>query len=67
MRFLRDVSIAALILLLTSTSSSAQATAQTNNFNWANPNTTLSAGTFGQIRAMAGEPRVLQFGVKYGF
>jgi hypothetical protein len=39
----------------------------TNNINWANPNTTLNAGTFGQIRAMAGEPRVLQFGVKYGF
>jgi Carboxypeptidase regulatory-like domain len=39
----------------------------TNHINWANPNTTLTAGTFGQIRAMAGEPRVLQFGMKYGF
>ena len=41
----------------------------TNNINWGNPNTTLNAGTFGQIRAMAtnAEPRVLQFGVKYGF
>jgi hypothetical protein len=41
----------------------------TNHINWGNPNTTLNAGTFGQIRAMAtaAEPRVLQFGVKYGF
>jgi len=39
----------------------------TNHFNWGNPNTTLNAGTFGQIRSMAGEPRVLQFGIKYGF
>jgi hypothetical protein len=39
----------------------------TNHINWANPNTTLTAGTFGQIRAMAGEPRVIQFGIKYGF
>ncbi len=39
----------------------------TNHINWASPNTTLTAGTFGQIRAMAGEPRVIQFGIKYGF
>jgi len=51
----------------------------TNHMNWGNPNTTLTAGTFGQIRSLAGapgssnpagpqaEPRVLQFGIKYGF
>ena len=39
----------------------------TNNFNWGNPNTTLSAGAFGSIRAMSGDLRIMQFGIKYGF
>ena len=38
-----------------------------NNFNWANPAVNYDAGTFGQITSMAGDPRILQFGVKYGF
>jgi hypothetical protein len=38
-----------------------------NNFNWGNPITNLDSGTFGQINAIGGDPRIMQFGVKYGF
>jgi len=38
-----------------------------NTFNWGNPNTNFGSGTFGRITAAAGEPRILQFGLKYGF
>jgi hypothetical protein len=46
-----------------------------NHFNWGNPGTNLNAGTFGRIQSLAGTPpngvfgtpRILQFGVKYGF
>ena len=38
-----------------------------NNFNWGNPVTTLDTPTFGQIQTQAGDPRILQFGIKYGF
>jgi hypothetical protein len=38
-----------------------------NNFNWGNPTTNLDAGTFGRITTAGGDPRIMQFGVKYGF
>jgi hypothetical protein len=48
-----------------------------NNFNWGNPGATsanptasmvnFSASTFGRITTMAGDPRIMQFGVKYAF
>ena len=38
-----------------------------NNFNWGNPVVNLNSGLFGRIRSMAGAPRIMQFGVKYGF
>jgi len=38
-----------------------------NNFNWGNPVTNFDAGTFGRITASAGDPRIMQFGIKYGF
>jgi hypothetical protein len=38
-----------------------------NNFNWGNPNLNFTAGTFGRITTIAGDPRIIQFGVKYAF
>ncbi|MBI3049345.1 MAG: TonB-dependent receptor [Acidobacteria bacterium] len=38
-----------------------------NNFNWGDPNTNFNAATFGRILSQAGDPRIFQFGVKYGF
>jgi hypothetical protein len=38
-----------------------------NTFNWGNANTRLDNATFGRITTMTGSPRIMQFGVKYGF
>ena len=38
-----------------------------NNFNWDNPNTNFAAGAFGRITSQSGDPRIIQFGAKYGF
>ena len=38
-----------------------------NNFNWGNPVSVLDDPNFGRILTAGGDPRILQFGVKYGF
>ena len=38
-----------------------------NHFNWGDPLANFNAGTFGRITTQAGEPRVMQFGIKYDF
>ena len=38
-----------------------------NHFNWGNPGTNFGVGTFGRIQTQSGAPRIMQFGVKYGF
>jgi hypothetical protein len=38
-----------------------------NHFNWGNPATNFNLGTFGRITTIQGTPRILQFGLKYGF
>jgi hypothetical protein len=44
-----------------------------NTFNWGAPisggrtDTNFNSGAFGRITSMAGTPRIMQFGVKYGF
>jgi hypothetical protein len=46
-----------------------------NTFNWAPPglinadrtHVNFSSGAFGRITSMQGAPRIMQFGVKYGF
>jgi hypothetical protein len=38
-----------------------------NNFNWDDPQTNFDSGNFGRITSNAGSPRIMQFGVKYGF
>ena len=38
-----------------------------NTFNWGNPITNFNASNFGRITTQAGDPRIVQFGVKYDF
>jgi hypothetical protein len=38
-----------------------------NTFNWGDPVTAFNSGQFGRIVDQAGNPRIMQFGVKYGF
>jgi len=38
-----------------------------NHFNWGNPTTNFNAGTFGRITSQAGDPRIMQFSIKYDF
>jgi hypothetical protein len=38
-----------------------------NRFNWGNPLTNFNAGTFGRITTQSGDPRIIQFGIKYDF
>jgi hypothetical protein len=38
-----------------------------NSFSWNNPTTNLGSGQFGRITSQAGDPRIMQFGIKYGF
>jgi hypothetical protein len=38
-----------------------------NNFNWGNPITNYDSGSFGQINSIGGDPRIIQFGLKYAF
>jgi hypothetical protein len=40
---------------------------QPDNRQRENPVTNFSAATFGRIQSLAGSPRIMQFGVKYGF
>ena len=38
-----------------------------NTFNWGDPETRLRSGNFGKITSQNGDPRIMQFGIKYGF
>ena len=38
-----------------------------NSFSWGTPTTNLGSGQFGRITTQQGDPRIMQFGVKYGF
>lgn len=38
-----------------------------NHFNWGLPVTNFGQSTFGRIQSQATDPRIMQFGIKYGF
>jgi hypothetical protein len=38
-----------------------------NTFNLGNPVANFNSGSFGRITSMTGAPRIMQFGIKYGF
>jgi len=38
-----------------------------NHFNWGDPVTNFNSSTFGRITTQEGDPRILQFGIKYDF
>jgi hypothetical protein len=38
-----------------------------NTFNWGQPNNNFASGMFGRITTLTGDPRIMQFGIKYGF
>ena len=75
----RTLDVALSRLLTVGTSRSLELRVETfnllNTFNWGPPtlmnadrtHTNFSSGAFGRITQMAGAPRIMQFGVKYGF
>ena len=38
-----------------------------NHMNWGAPTSNYDSRNFGRITAIAGAPRIIQFGIKYGF
>jgi hypothetical protein len=38
-----------------------------NHFNWGNPASNFNSGQFGRITSQAGDPRIMQFGLKFDF
>ena len=35
--------------------------------NWGNPTSNFDSGSFGRITSLAGDSRIMQFAIKYGF
>ena len=38
-----------------------------NHFNWGAPTTNFNSSNFGRITSQVGDPRIMQFGIKYDF